>query len=584
MKIKRCEKGHFYDNEKFAECPFCAEEKELGISEKDDDRPLERQITERMIIPEVPYISDRDQFDEPECINISGEQVIRPEAFKADIYRNSALVYMRGMVKVHKGENLVYILGERLSSDIRIKMNESAKSVRILRNVKAICSDRDYTKEQKDIDDKRKELLNTKKLLNIQLEQLSKLLDYNSLENISVESAINYVTNLQLEQLRLIMEDVAETDHKIEELDEAEKILNEGKKNAEKNVLCVIVDSSIDGEIPVELSYVDRFVRWKPYYEIHMDNDNAPLRFRLRATILRFDPCEEWKDIDVRLFSESTSLVTGLPSLQPRYIYYKDHKKSKGVILEDMAHAVPIYDELPYPAAPMPIEDRQTNKLERLFDDVRSVDVVSADFDSDVIARFELPGKWTFPEVTKGDTRFCEINIDIQEVNIPAEYIYYAIPKVSSDVFLTAQIDESYMGQLIGCNADVYVKDIMIGSCRLDVRPVAERYRLSLGKDEELYVSRRQIRNMHTSDRRKKNNQDISEFEIMVQNRKPHDVSIQILDQVPLSTDNRIRVNIEELSGGSYDDVTGEVKWDINVDTMTSSQIELKYMVSYMNI
>lgn len=595
MNLTRCEKGHFYDKEKTPTCPHCArgilnDDTMVGVVYEDDSLFEEESHTGFLGEPvSIPYQENTSPIglfgDDSKCIKISGEQLITPETYKVDIYPYSAVIYKRAMIKVNEGENLIYISGERLSTDARLKMDKSAKSVRILGKVKVTCSDRDYEEERKELNDKIKELTNKKNLLNLQMTQLSNLLNYNSLEKVSIDNAVNYLTKLQPEQLESIMAELKKINKEIDELKEANDKLNESKKAEEANALCIIIESDIDGEIPVELSYDDSIVSWRPYYEVHMDNENEPLRFRLRANIIRSSICEEWKDVDVRLFSESASKLTELPTLNPRHLYYKEPKKNKGDVVEEST-TMPLPVMPPSPIS-IPLSDNEPTTLapsfydEELFDDVEPVNVFSTNMETGVTTRFELPGKWTFPEVSEDDQRFREMKIDIQEIIIPANYGYYAVPKISSNVFLTAKIDETYVEQLLDCSADIYVKDIMIGSCRLSSKSAANKYRLSLGKDEELFVSRKQTQNMHNSDKRNKVQKDVSSFNITIQNRKQQDVVVQIVDQIPVSTDNRIEVKREELSGGNYNEVSGEVQWNVKVSKKSSAELDLKYSVTY---
>ena len=133
----------------------------------------------------------------------------------------------------------------------------------------------------------------------------------------------------------------------------------------------------------------------------------------------------------------------------------------------------------------------------------------------------------------------------------------------------------------MACRADLYVKDVMIGSCKLEPKSAAHQYRLSLGKDDELYVARKQTQNQHHVNKKEKMRKNVCEYRITLQNRKSKDVTIQVVDQIPISDDSRIVVTQEELSGGIYDSETGKVTWRVPVKAKSTTDFIFRYSVVY---
>ena len=340
-----------------------------------------------------------------------------------------------------------------------------------------------------------------------------------------------------------------------------------------------MVNSSIEGEAPFEIIYEDRTVGWEPFYEIHMDDETKPLRFCLRANITRAHLCEEWKDVSVCLFGESTQQYNEIPVLIPKHLQYMEEKKERKKVIEtnDSLGQMP----------PVPSMDCATSYLldavettltsdTSVFDDVVLEErVYDADMHTEIAACFELPGTWTFPEVGN------EMKIDIQRFTLPGIYRYYAVPKSSTNVYLTAELEETDVEHILACRADLYVKDVMIGSCMLDPQSAAHRYRLSLGKDAKVYAARKQTKNQHYVNRQGKKRKDICEYRIILQNRKSRDLTIQAADQIPISDNSRITVVQEELSGGFYNRENGEVTWNVNVKAKSTAEIILRYSVIY---
>lgn len=585
MNIVRCKNGHFYDKDKNpAACPLCNSQEE-----SDEYIPVVPPVTPPPvapppIIPLSGFVTEKKMADK--CISVSQQQMIKPQAVHADIYRNSVILKLRAAAQLKEGENLIYILGDKISSDMRLKFTAHVDSVRILGKVTVTASEKEDSRELEALADESNRLIDKKNILIRQEEQLSDLLNFSALQNVSIEDAMGYLTEIQPKKIQKIHDELHEIQKESELIRKKMKDIEDEKKKERHAAVCVMVNSHTEGEIPFEIIYEESSAGWKPCYEIHMDDETKPLRFRLRAMITRANICEEWKNVSVCLFSETTRQYNEIPRLTPKHLKYMGEKQEKRKVIQ----AGNSFDGAPMIPSPPPLpsmgygalhrESTQEMETTGLFDDeFFDEQTYDADMNSDITARFELPGKWTFPEVTSKDQRFREMTIDIQNFTLPGVYDYYAVPAGSTSVYLTAKFEETDVDQILACHADLYVRDIMVGSCMLDAKEAAHRYRLNLGKDDELYAARKQTQNQHHVNKREKTKKDVYEFRITLQNRKSQDVIIQAADQIPISDDSRITVLQEELSGGTYNEETGEVTWSVNVKAKSTTDLILRYCV-----
>ena len=66
-----------------------------------------------------------------------------------------------------------------------------------------------------------------------------------------------------------------------------------------------------------------------------------------------------------------------------------------------------------------------------------------------------------------------------------------------------------------------------------------------------------------------------------MKNTRNEAVALKVEDQVPVSTNSNITVNVEELSGGSLDRDTGIVSWNLNLQPNEQRDLILQYRVKY---
>jgi hypothetical protein len=70
-------------------------------------------------------------------------------------------------------------------------------------------------------------------------------------------------------------------------------------------------------------------------------------------------------------------------------------------------------------------------------------------------------------------------------------------------------------------------------------------------------------------------------YVISIQNNKKQAIELIIEDQVPISQNGEIEVEVEELSGGELDATTGRVKWKITLAPGASIKKQLRFNVKY---
>ena len=67
----------------------------------------------------------------------------------------------------------------------------------------------------------------------------------------------------------------------------------------------------------------------------------------------------------------------------------------------------------------------------------------------------------------------------------------------------------------------------------------------------------------------------------MIRNNKKVPITIEVLDQVPISQNKEIEVEIEEMEGAKYTADYGKVLWTFNLAPAESKKIRFVYSVKY---
>jgi hypothetical protein len=171
--------------------------------------------------------------------------------------------------------------------------------------------------------------------------------------------------------------------------------------------------------------------------------------------------------------------------------------------------------------------------------------------------------------------------VDVEFYDLPAIYQYYCVPKIDKTAFLIANIVDWEKYNLLEGEANVFFEDTYIGKTLLDVRYASDTLEISLGRDKNISINREKIIDFTNKQFIGSKKEETRAWKTTVKNNKSQEVNMIVLDQVPVSTNQEIEVNVQELSGGKHDPETGEIMWEFRLKPADKKELELKYSVKY---
>lgn len=175
-----------------------------------------------------------------------------------------------------------------------------------------------------------------------------------------------------------------------------------------------------------------------------------------------------------------------------------------------------------------------------------------------------------------------DIKIPLQNIDVQAQYQYFAFPKVNKNAFLIAKLDKWEKYNLLEGEANIYFEDTFIGSTLLNTRNSKETLEISLGMDKNVFIDRVKEEVYNTQQFLGSKQEDLRIWNFTIKNNKQENISIEIIDQIPISTNENIKVELDtDVTLGSFDKKTGEVKWKVNVLANKTESFKLKYVVKY---
>jgi uncharacterized protein (TIGR02231 family) len=194
---------------------------------------------------------------------------------------------------------------------------------------------------------------------------------------------------------------------------------------------------------------------------------------------------------------------------------------------------------------------------------------------SELSAEFDIPVPYSILSDSKPYT------VDVTTYDIPAKYEHFAIPKIDEDAFLVAKITGWNERNLISGEANIYFNGTYLGQSFINTNDIEDTLLVSLGRDKKVSLNR--VKRVNSYERHIVGN-SIKEtflFETTIKNNRESVVNIEVQDQVPVSQDNSIDVDVIETSMASLDKFSGRLTWKLKLAPGESQKLVLSYSIKY---
>ncbi|MCL2321790.1 MAG: mucoidy inhibitor MuiA family protein [Oscillospiraceae bacterium] len=315
----------------------------------------------------------------------------------------------------------------------------------------------------------------------------------------------------------------------------------------------------------LSLSYYVNDAGWTPLYDIRAKDIDSDIQLGYKANVFQ-NTNEDWQNVMLTLSTANPSHSGICPELKPWYINFEmpvmrnQYRASNNMVLAKMSmdsikasEPQASYDES-VEAAPNPVTEINES-------------MTSIEYSISVPANI-ASGK---------DPQ----NVDIIIHSLPAKYHYFSVCKLDKEVYLLAKIKDWENLNLIAGEASIFFKNRYIGKTFIDPRRAEEEIEFSLGTDKSVIVKRTRGKDYTAKGIVLGNTKNTREWLITVRNLKSNAIDIKILDQVPISINNQIQVEVQEISNAEYNKETGILTWNLNLAPASSKSMTIKYTVAH---
>ncbi len=351
------------------------------------------------------------------------------------------------------------------------------------------------------------------------------------------------------------------------ELQRVNQQLNElnAKENHSKGEVSVLLLAPSGGSTTISLKYIVAGAGWAPSYDLRAEDVGQPIELKYRAKVFN-NTNIDWDNVKIKLSTADPTQSAAKPAMN---VWNLDYQSSSGFYRQsynwsndqEKEGRVQSTDVGNYSS------DRNTiNRGDIVFEEIEL---------PELSAEFEIETPYSIPSDAK------PYIVDVTEYNLNATYSHYCIPKVDKDAFLLARITGWEDLNLVEGPANVYYAGTYIGQSYIYTRSVNDTLDLSLGRDKKVLVTRTKQKDFSSTKFIGSNKKETLAYEIIVKNNRKSPIQIEVIDQVPVSKNSDITVDVMDISNADRDLTTGELSWKFNIASGQSEQINLSFAMKY---
>lgn len=348
-----------------------------------------------------------------------------------------------------------------------------------------------------------------------------------------------------------------------------------------KTQVKVLVTAENDLKATFKVRYQVYNASWRPIYDARLSTKDGPDKAKLdvtrRASITQ-NTGEKWTDVALMLSTTKPNRSTKAPTLRSELIDERPPVETKkvsrsgrgagGVMnLYSESDAVPMEQSRPMPA-PIMKAKRQAR--------ARQAVVRQSAFQ----AVFEIPGKVSIE--TTGEAK----KLTISKFTIKPKLKAIAVPKLQKIAFLSTNFTLPKDVQLMTGQVNLHRNGVYIGKGYFPDLASGAEYDLGFGADEAIQIKYAEVdRSKGEAGIISSSKTDARKFRITVKNLHGWSMPLTIMDRIPYSENEKIKVELlsetDKPSRTNVDEKRGLLAWDFDLEKGAERKINLSYQIGW---
>ncbi|NDV68943.1 DUF4139 domain-containing protein [Dysgonomonas sp. 25] len=578
-----------------------------------ENKPIKATVKEATV-----FFSGAELTHHATATLTKGENEISIEGLSPNIDRNSLKIKASNGVMVSAYEFSIDYLTESKTNDASIKRMQD--SIQYYRDrLQAVEIDIKVNDELSGILKKSTEKNTSGSEKGLSIDELIKTMDYYKKQKTDLDKAANAQ---KIEQSKL-KKSIDRLTRQVEQ--------ESTKNNKTSGVLKLNLTASYATNSQLTISYYTASANWSPYYDINITSIDKPIKIATKAKV-RQTTGLDWNKVKLSLSTATPSNGKIAPLFSAWFL--EERQNNMASLLQGRVPGVAVQNSFSYAdkksvkneessvrvrgagslsqsSSPLYVVDGEVMDEEDFRDIdqsmIKSIDVLKDasassiygargasgvivvttknsmdDYvslsDNQLNMEFNIDLPFTVPGNGK------EQSLDLNTQDIMAEYKYYCAPKLDTETYLLAEIDNWEKLNLLSGMANITYDGTYVGETNIEANSTQQKLTLTLGSDKRVSVKREKLRDYSSTKFLGNDKEQVFTYKMTVKNNQNKAVKMVLKDQYPISTQKKIEVKLltkDTTTPTVNKEDLGVITWEETLQPGETKTYQISYSVKY---
>lgn len=392
---------------------------------------------------------------------------------------------------------------------------------------------------------------------------LAKAVAYGKSTLESIQSLTQYMTR-ELEEIYARRREISQKRRNItEQIATLQNLLSSVEQPAtyETREIHVTVAASAETDLELEVIYGVTGASWEPLYDIRLVDNKVALTYLANV---RQQTGEDWPAVPLSLSTARPAMSSAIPELDPWFI--------------DVYRPPVVYARRAMAAMPMMAASAQEGGMaDRAVDFAAQpeAEIAQAEIESDGAS---VTYRVARPVAVPSDGAPHKTTVTTMDLDAQLDYV--TVPKLAEEAYLRAKVTNSSRFVFLPGSASIFHGADFIGTTSLETVVPSGELEVQLGVDDRIKVERdltaRQTGKAFIGNTKR----TTYGYKITLTSRLDLPARITVLDQLPVSRNEEIKVKLQELSPNptSQSDLN-ILKWELQLAPQQKQEITFDFVV-----
>lgn len=321
----------------------------------------------------------------------------------------------------------------------------------------------------------------------------------------------------------------------------------------------------------MNISYLVYNASWSPKYDVRAFGKDKSMRINYFG-LIKQTTGEDWTDTKISLSTAVPSIGGSVPKLSTQNVSIKPI--AKNLCLQSYG-----FREMKMKKKCLPSMAFVDEALEE--SEISSMDVVKTEATRSSIgstSTFMIPRKASIPSDNKTH------NVSIAILNLSSEFEYETVPKINTHAYIKAKVKNTSEFALLAGHANVFLDNNFVAKTYLNSYSPQEELNLSLGVDPAVKIDYKPVKKYSTQHGLVSKTSLTTYVQLIeIKNTGQNKAKILLIDNLPLSSDDKIQVKLLEpnLKNNSNIKLNKENNLEFYLEILSgkSEEITIKYTI-----